>query len=468
MALAARGALVRDARARARGGAVCGVRTPFQRDRDRIVHSKPFRRLKGKTQVFIDPQGDHYRTRMTHTLETTAISRVVARALAAERGPDRGDRARARPGPHAVRPRRRGRARRGAARRASGCGFRHNEQSHRIARRLNLTHEVCEGILTHTGPVEPETLEGRNRPHRRPRRVHQPRHRRRRPLRAARRRRSAARRDRAARPDAAPSASTGSSTTWSRPRPTPATSARARRSARAMHRLRELHVRARLPRRARARRSTAARTRRSSGSSPTWSSAATRPNEIVEYVAGMTDRFALAYAAAPAADGADQGRLGRGGQGRDRHRHARRGLHAAPEVRQPVHRPLPVPPGEDAELRRLARPRHVQVLRLRRGRRRDRLRREEGERRLRRRDRVARRPLRRPARVRGDLAGAGPAAQAARAAVPAARPRGDLLRALPLGVGGGGVRTRVPGGARTGARRSAASSASGSRRAAPR
>jgi len=59
----------------------CGVRTPFQRDRDRLVHSKPFRRLKGKTQVFIDPEGDHYRTRMTHTLETTAISRVVARAL---------------------------------------------------------------------------------------------------------------------------------------------------------------------------------------------------------------------------------------------------------------------------------------------------------------------------------------------------------------------------------------------------
>ena len=59
----------------------CRVRTPFQRDRDRIVHSKPFRRLKGKTQVFIDPEGDHYRTRMTHALETTAISRVVARAL---------------------------------------------------------------------------------------------------------------------------------------------------------------------------------------------------------------------------------------------------------------------------------------------------------------------------------------------------------------------------------------------------
>src|SRR5579871_5392878 len=59
----------------------CTVRTPFQRDRDRILHSKPFRRLKGKTQVFIDPVGDHYRTRMTHTLETTGIARVVARAL---------------------------------------------------------------------------------------------------------------------------------------------------------------------------------------------------------------------------------------------------------------------------------------------------------------------------------------------------------------------------------------------------
>src|ERR671910_3575911 len=59
----------------------CRLRTPFQRDRDRILHSKSFRRLKGKTQVFIDPAGDHYRTRMTHTLETTAIARVVARAL---------------------------------------------------------------------------------------------------------------------------------------------------------------------------------------------------------------------------------------------------------------------------------------------------------------------------------------------------------------------------------------------------
>ena len=59
----------------------CRLRTPFQRDRDRIAHSKAFRRLKHKTQVFIDPQGDHFRTRLTHTLETAGISRTVARAL---------------------------------------------------------------------------------------------------------------------------------------------------------------------------------------------------------------------------------------------------------------------------------------------------------------------------------------------------------------------------------------------------
>ena len=67
------------------GGAVpedeCGLRTPFQRDRDRIVHSKSFRRLKDKTQVFMAPRGDHFRTRLTHTLEAAGISRVVARAL---------------------------------------------------------------------------------------------------------------------------------------------------------------------------------------------------------------------------------------------------------------------------------------------------------------------------------------------------------------------------------------------------
>jgi dGTPase len=136
----------------------CGVRTPFQRDRDRILHSKPFRRLKGKTQVFIDPAGDHYRTRMTHTLETTGIARVVARALALNEdlteaiglGHDTGHP----PFGHA------GEAALDELLRDQG-GFRHNEQSARIAEQLNLTREVIDGILTHTGPREPTTLEGK-------------------------------------------------------------------------------------------------------------------------------------------------------------------------------------------------------------------------------------------------------------------------------------------------------------------
>src|SRR5256714_6765287 len=70
-----------ETRGRLRSEPECRLRTPFQRDRDRIVHSKAFRRLKHKTQVFVAPVGDHYRTRLTHTLETTGISRGVARAL---------------------------------------------------------------------------------------------------------------------------------------------------------------------------------------------------------------------------------------------------------------------------------------------------------------------------------------------------------------------------------------------------
>jgi len=138
----------------------CGVRTPFQRDRDRIVHSKPFRRLKGKTQVFIDPAGDHYRTRMTHTLETTAISRVVARALrlnedlveAIGLGHDMGHTPFGHAGEDALDA---------SLQERFGRRFRHNEQSLRIARSLNLTHEVCDGILTHTGEQEPASLEGK-------------------------------------------------------------------------------------------------------------------------------------------------------------------------------------------------------------------------------------------------------------------------------------------------------------------
>jgi dGTPase len=147
-------------RGRARPEDECRVRTPFQRDRDRILHSKSFRRLKGKTQVFIDPTGDHYRTRMTHTLETTGIARVVARALALNEdlteaiglGHDMGHPPFGHAGEEALDE---------VLREVGGGGFRHNEQSARIARRLNLTHEVVDGIMTHTGEREPETLEGK-------------------------------------------------------------------------------------------------------------------------------------------------------------------------------------------------------------------------------------------------------------------------------------------------------------------
>ncbi len=149
-----------ETRGRVREEDECGLRTPFQRDRDRILHSKPFRRLKGKTQVFIDPAGDHYRTRMTHTLETTGIARGVARALrlnedlteAIGLGHDMGHPPFGHAGEHALDR---------ALDESFGRRFRHNEQSLRIAERLNLTHEVRKGILTHTGDVEPDTLEGK-------------------------------------------------------------------------------------------------------------------------------------------------------------------------------------------------------------------------------------------------------------------------------------------------------------------
>ena len=149
-----------ESRGRAREEDECLVRTPFQRDRDRILHSKPFRRLKGKTQVFIDPAGDHFRTRMTHTLETTAIARGVARALrlnedlteAVGLGHDMGHTPFGHVGEEALDE---------CLRERFGLGFRHNEQSLRIAESLNLTWEVRDGILKHTGEVEPETHEGK-------------------------------------------------------------------------------------------------------------------------------------------------------------------------------------------------------------------------------------------------------------------------------------------------------------------
>jgi dGTPase len=149
-----------DTRGRERPEDECSLRTPFQRDRDRVVHSKAFRRLKGKTQVFIDPVGDHYRTRITHTLETTAISRVVARALrlnedlveAIGLGHDIGHTPFGHAGEDALDE---------VLQERFGRPFRHNEQSFAIAQRLNLTHEVCDGILTHTGDREPATMEGK-------------------------------------------------------------------------------------------------------------------------------------------------------------------------------------------------------------------------------------------------------------------------------------------------------------------
>ena len=143
------------------------LRTPFQRDRDRIVHSKAFRRLKHKTQVFIAPEGDHYRTRLTHTLETCGIARTVARALALNEdlteaigyGHDLGHPPFGHIGEEVLDE---------AVRRHAGRTFKHNRHSLRVVdvleregRGLNLTEQVRDGILHHTGSEQPLTLEGR-------------------------------------------------------------------------------------------------------------------------------------------------------------------------------------------------------------------------------------------------------------------------------------------------------------------
>jgi dGTPase len=139
----------------------CGLRTPLQRDRDRIVHSKAFRRLKHKTQVFVAPEGDHYRTRLTHTLEATQISRTVARALrlnedlteAIGLGHDVGHPPFGHIGEGVLDA---------CGRERFGRGFRHNEHSLRVVEPLNLTAAVRDGILRHSsGAGEPATLEGK-------------------------------------------------------------------------------------------------------------------------------------------------------------------------------------------------------------------------------------------------------------------------------------------------------------------
>src|SRR6201986_2069835 len=120
-----------ETRGRAAPEAECRLRTPFQRDRDRIVHSKAFRRLRHKTQVFVDPEGDHFRTRLTHTLETTGIARGVARALrlnedlveAIGLGHDLGHPPFGHAGEHALDE---------LLREQGATGFRHNEHSLRV------------------------------------------------------------------------------------------------------------------------------------------------------------------------------------------------------------------------------------------------------------------------------------------------------------------------------------------------
>lgn len=141
----------------------CDIRTAFQRDRDRIIHSKSFRRLKHKTQVFLSPEGDHYRTRLTHTLEVAQIARTIARALrlnedlteAIALGHDLGHTPFGHAGERALRD-------------VSPLTFNHNEQSVRVVEHLeknnqglNLTYEVRDGILCHTGPKLASTPEGR-------------------------------------------------------------------------------------------------------------------------------------------------------------------------------------------------------------------------------------------------------------------------------------------------------------------
>lgn len=136
----------------------CSIRTEFQRDRDRILHNKAFRRLKHKTQVFISPVGDHYRTRITHTLEVAQIARTIAKALrlnedlteAIALGHDLGHTPFGHTGEVVLNE-------------LHPEGFRHNEQSVRVVtiiEDLNLTFETIDGILNHTGNVKPYTLEG--------------------------------------------------------------------------------------------------------------------------------------------------------------------------------------------------------------------------------------------------------------------------------------------------------------------
>ena len=155
--------LSENTRGRDREEPLCDIRPEYQRDRDRILHSKSFRRLKHKTQVFLAPEGDHYRTRLTHTLEVSQIARTIAKALrlneslteAIALGHDLGHTPFGHAGEYVLNE-------------ICEDGFRHNEQSVRIVEKLekngmglNLTWEVRDGILNHQSKSMPHTLEGK-------------------------------------------------------------------------------------------------------------------------------------------------------------------------------------------------------------------------------------------------------------------------------------------------------------------
>jgi dGTPase len=153
-----------ESRGRALQEEKCQVRTEFQRDRDRIVHSKSFRRLMHKTQVFLAPEGDHFRTRLTHTLEVSQIARTIARGLGLNE-----DLAEAIALGHDLGHTPFGHSGESILDEKHPSGFKHNIQSLRVVEVLdgskgkygmNLTAEVKDGIVNHTGPVLPFTLEG--------------------------------------------------------------------------------------------------------------------------------------------------------------------------------------------------------------------------------------------------------------------------------------------------------------------
>ncbi|ANU53839.1 deoxyguanosinetriphosphate triphosphohydrolase [Acutalibacter muris] len=152
-----------SSRGRARPEEDCPLRTIFQRDRDRVIHCKSFRRLKTKTQVFLSPRGDHYRTRLTHTLEVSQIARTIARALRLNE-----DLTEAIALAHDLGHTPFGHAGERALSEISGGRFKHYRQSLRVVDRLekegeglNLSWEVRNGIVCHTEGKEPYTAEGR-------------------------------------------------------------------------------------------------------------------------------------------------------------------------------------------------------------------------------------------------------------------------------------------------------------------